>query len=253
MADPEAAPEVGDAGFPAERVAAGCGELGEAADRLGLCREVGQLRAHVHVQPEHVQLPVERNGEELLRLLRREAELRSVVPRHDRLVGVRVDSERDPDERLLDAGGRRELRLVGRIEHDRSVLHRGLAQERCVLVVAVDDELAAREPGGSREGELTRGGDVGSDSLVAEDAEDGDVGERLRAVEESSVWSRRRAQRACLEPERLLAVDDERCPEALRELIRRHTAERELTVLDGRGVGEEREHRPILPGTVFGS
>ena len=117
----------------------------------------------------------------------------------------------------------------------------------------MNDELAAREPGGSREGELARGGDVGPNSLVAEDAEDRDVGERLRAVEESSVWSRRRAQRARLEPQRLLAVDDERRPEALRELWRRHAAERERASLDGRGVGEEREHHAILPGTVFGS
>ena len=83
---------------------------------------------------------------------------------------VRVDSESHPDERLLDAGGRCELRLVGRIEHDRSALDRGLAQERIVLVVAVDDELVAREPGGAREGELARGGDVGPDSLLGEDA-----------------------------------------------------------------------------------
>ena len=244
MADSEAASEVGDAGLPAERVVTGCGELGEPADRLGLRGEVGELRAHVHVQPEHVELPSERIREELSRLVRREAELRPVVPCDDGLVGVRVDSERDPDEHPLDAGDPGELRLVMRIQHDRSALQRGLAQERLVLVVAVDDEVVTPEPGSTGEGELPRGGDVGPDPLLAEDAEDGEVGERLRAVEDSPVPSGRRAQRACLEPERLLAVDDERRPEALGELRRRHAPERERAPVGARGVGEERRASP---------
>ena len=82
-----------------------------------------------------------------------------------------------------DACGCRERRLVGRVEHDGSVLLCGAAEQRVVLVVPVHDELAPREPGAARERELARRRDVGADALVAEQAKQRDVRERLRAEE----------------------------------------------------------------------
>jgi hypothetical protein len=82
-------------------------------------------------------------------------------------VRVGIDAEGHADERLRHAGGRRQRRLVGRIEHDGRADRRGVQEKRLVLVVPVDHELVALEPGGPREGELARGGDVGSDPLFA--------------------------------------------------------------------------------------
>ena len=89
------------------------------------------------------------------------------MPRDDRLVRVRVDSERHAHEDALDARRRGELGLVGRVEDDRRTLLRGLPQERLVLVVAVHDELVARQARRAGEGELARGRDVRADSLLA--------------------------------------------------------------------------------------
>ena len=119
------------------------------------------------VETEHVEPSRERVGDEGLGLRGLEAELRAVMPRDDCLVRVRVDAERHAHEDALDARGRRELGLVRRIEDDRSTLLRGLPQERRVLVVAVHDELVARQARGAGEGELARGSDVRADSLLA--------------------------------------------------------------------------------------
>ena len=156
VADPEAAAEVGDACFPAELVTARGGERGEASDGLRLRGEVGKLRADVDVEAEDVEAACERFGDGAACLRRRQAELRAVVPGHDRLVRVGVDTERDADEHPLDACGCRERGLVGRVEHDGSVLVGGLAEQRVVLVVPVHDELGSREPGAARERELAR-------------------------------------------------------------------------------------------------
>src|SRR5437870_414205 len=139
MADAEAAAEIRDARLPAERIAGRGGERREALDRLRLGGEVRQLRADVHVEAEHVEPTLERVGDRLQSLLRGQAELRPVVPGDDRLVGVRVDSEGDADERLANAGDGGERGFVRRVEdHCRAYGGRG-AEERLVLVVAVDE------------------------------------------------------------------------------------------------------------------
>ena len=163
VADPEPAAEVGDLRRPAELVAAARGEGREAHDRLGLRVEVRELRADVDMDAEHVEAPLERLRDDGTGLIGREPELRAVVPRADRLVRVGVDAERDPHERALDAGGRGEAGLVPRVEHDRCADLRRLRQEGLVLVVAVDDEVAATEARGTRERELAGGGDVRAD------------------------------------------------------------------------------------------
>ena len=90
-------------------------------------------------------------------------------------------------------------------------------------------------------------------SLVADALERRHVRECLRPVEEAAVPPGRGDQRARLPTERLLAVDDERRPEPLRELGGPYPTQHELTVLHSGGQGKDAEHRWILPGTVFGS
>ena len=120
VADPETTPEIGDLSRPPELVAAARDEPGEAHDRLRLRVEVGQLRAHVDMHAEHIEPEIERLGDHRPRLRGRQAELRAVVAGADRLVGVRVDAERDAHEHARDTRRRREPGLVGRVEDDRS-------------------------------------------------------------------------------------------------------------------------------------
>src|SRR6185503_7608034 len=93
------------------------------------------------------------------------------------------------DEDVCDSGDCGELRLVGRVEDDGSALGRSGAQELLVLVVAVDDQLVAGEPGRTREGELALGRDVGTDALTTQEAEHSHVRERLRPVEDTPAGS----------------------------------------------------------------
>ena len=108
-------------------------------------------------------------------------------------------------------------------------------------------------PAARGESELARRRDVRAEALVAKQPEHGDVRERLGAVEDAPALADRLRQRARLRADRLLAVHDERRSEPLGEVRGRNPAEREHAVLHARGVGEEIEHRWILPGTVFGS
>ena len=104
------------------------------------------------------------------------------MPGADRLVRVGVDAEGDAHEHAAHSGGRGEVGLVRRVEHDGRPFRGGLGQEGLVLVVPVHDELVAGEPGCAGEGELARGRDVRADSLRAEQPQHLDVGERLRPV-----------------------------------------------------------------------
>ena len=194
------------------------------------------------VHAEDVEPAVERVGDERPRSVGRQPELRAVVPRADRLVRVRVDAERHPDEGALHAGLGRERRLVGRVEHDRGADPRRLRQEALALVVAVDDELRSPEPRGRRERELALGRDVGADPLLGQEAQHGHVRQGLRPEEDPAVADRV-AERPRTAADRLLAEHDERRPVLGGELRRRHAAERELPVVDGRRVGEEVEDR----------
>ena len=134
----------------------------------------------MNVEAEHVEAARERVLDQRARLRGRKAELRAVVPGADRLVRVGVDAERDAHEHALHPGRGCQLGLVGCVEDDRRALGGCLAEERLVLVVAVHDDLVAREAGGAGERELAGRGDVGADALLAQQAQHGDVGERLR-------------------------------------------------------------------------
>ena len=96
-----------------------------------------------------------------------EAELRPSCAGVDRLVRDRLDARREPHEHALDAGGGGALGLVGRVEHDGRVRPRRGAQLLVGLVVAVEEDPLAVEPGLARERELAERRDVGADALLA--------------------------------------------------------------------------------------
>ncbi len=255
VADAEASAEVGDARIPAERVTARGPELGQTSDRLRLCGEVRQLRAHVHVQAEHVEAAVERIGDERLGLLRREPELRAVVAGDDGFVSVRVDAERHPNEHLPDTCRRCEVRLVGRVEDDWRAFAGRLTHEDLVLVVPMHDELGTPETRRARQFELPDGRDVRAYPFLAQKAEQRCVRECLRPVEDSAFVADGGSERAPVPPERVLAVDDQGSPEALGELLRSKPAEQQLAVFDAGGIREQLQlgalgHRAILPVTI---
>ena len=223
--DAEATAEVGDPRRPVQLAPAARGERREPDDRLALRIEVPELRADVHMEPERVEPTAECVREKRDRLVGRQTELRAVVAGADRLVRVRVDAERDPHEHALDTGAAAASSASsGRVDHHRRPCPRSRSEERRALVVAVHDELVPREPGGERDGELALRGDVGADSFLAEQAEHRHVGERLRPVDEPARTDGR-AQPARTRTQRLLAVHDEGCPEALDECGGRDPAE----------------------------
>jgi hypothetical protein len=165
VADPEAAAEIRDARDPTELVATARDERGEADDRFRLGVEVGELRADVDVDAHDVEPEVECLRDGCPRLIGRQAELRSVVTRANRLVRVGVDAERHPHERLPDARGGSKRRLVRSVEDDRGSDRGGLGEQHLGFVVSVDDEVAAPKAGLPRERELAGRRDVGADPL----------------------------------------------------------------------------------------
>ena len=117
------------------------------------------------------------------------------------------------------------VELVERVEDDQRPGVGCAAQQLILLVVAVDDEPLAIEPGAQRERELACGGDVGAEALLGEQPQHRDRRERLRPVRDQRIRGGR-AVRACLVAQRHLVVDDERRPELGRaSSVARHTAE----------------------------
>ena len=164
----------------------------------------------------------------------------------DLLVGVGLDSGRDPDQGVAHAGGSRAVDLLERVEHDECAGGCRRGELLVGLVVAVDDHALARDPGRLGEPELAERGDVGADPLLEEDPHHGDVRERLRAVDDDCC-GRGLAVGAGCGAERLGVVHDERAAVLADELGRGDPAEREHAAVDARGIREERVHGPILP------
>ena len=163
------------------------------------------------------------------------------MARADRLVRIGLDAERDAEEHAPDAGRRRALGLALCVERDRRSGRGCRAQLVIRLRVAVQHDPRAVQPRRQRERELTRGGDVRAETLLREQSEHLDVGKCLRPVHDRRVGnSRTNFPRP--RPQGVLAVDDERCPEALRELAGAHAGDPELSLLDRRRVREELEH-----------
>ena len=117
------------------------------------------------------------------------------MPGADRLVRIGVDAQRDAHEDPLDARRSRERGFVGRVEDDGRAFGGRVAEERLALVVPVHDDLVSAVAGRPRERELTGRGDIGSDSLLTEEAEHGDVGEGLRPERDAAVRAHSRAKR----------------------------------------------------------
>ena len=101
----------------------------------------------------------------------------------------------------------------------------GGAQLLVGLVVAVHEQPVAVDARAPREGELAERRDVGAEALLGQQPHHRDVRERLRAVDDERL-GRRPPEERRPRPQRLLAVDDERRAEPLRELGRGEAAQR---------------------------
>ncbi len=145
VTDAEAATEVGDAGFQpsssrhAAANAARRAIVSACAAKSGSCEPTWTWRPRTS-------RPLARASATARGLRRRQAELRAVVARHDRLVRVGVDTERDADEHPPDARGRRERGLARRVEHDGRVLLGGPAEQLVVLVFPCTTSSSPESP-----------------------------------------------------------------------------------------------------------
>jgi hypothetical protein len=152
-----------------------------------------------------------------------------------------LDTRSQPYEDAPDARRRRSCSLPGGVEdHKRLRLGRG-AQLLARLVVSVEHDSIAGNAGCPCEGELAERGDVGADTVLREQPQQRDVGERLRPVDDQRA-RRRLAVLAHAVADRLLAIDEERRSMLLRQPRRRHTADRELPAVDPRRFRKEFEH-----------
>jgi hypothetical protein len=160
-----------------------------------------------------------------------EAELRLLMRRPDRAVRHSLDARRQSHEHAPHARDGRCFGLAGRVEDDERAGLRGRAQLLLRLVVAVEHEPLAGNSRRPRERELAEGRDVGADSLLREQPQQGDVRERLRPVDDERA-RRSLAVGLHLAPDRALAVHEQRRAVPIRELARAQTTQRELAVLD---------------------
>jgi len=114
----------------------------------------------------------------------------------------------------------------------------------------MEHEPVAGHAGSQRELELAECGDVRAHSLGGEQAEQGDVRECLRPVDDERVTFHARV-RARTRKNGVTAIDNERRPEVTRECGRTHAADDELAVVDGGRVGKQLDQgvisRPTSP------
>ena len=237
MPDAEPAAEVEDARPPPQPLE----EREDALEREHALVRAAELRADVDVQALDLEPELARPLDLPFGGVGRQAELRLLVRRPDRAVRHGFDARRQPYEHAAHAGRGRRLRLARPVEDDERADLRSRAQLLLRLVVAVEDEPLAGNPGRPRERELAERGDVGAGSLLREQPEQRDVRERLRPVDDER-GRRGLAVRTHLAPDRLLAVDEQRRPVPTRQLARAKTTERELAVLDPCGLGKKLEH-----------
>ncbi len=155
---------------------------------------------------------------------------------------VGVDSRRHPDEDVFDTGGRRPLDLVERVQDDETCAGLRRSCELLVaLVVPVDHDALALDPGAQRDLELAHRRHVRPDALPCEQAQDRSVGERLDAVDDERVGC---GLQVCADGAEhgALVVDDERRSELGCELRGAPPADDELSTFDRRAIGKDLEH-----------
>ena len=237
LTDAEAAADVHDRRRPAECLAALLRELREPLDRQDVRPYVGELRADVHVEPSHGDPDRVRPFERAEDGIGRQPEFCAQMPGPDRVMRRRVDTGRHPDHGARDSGGCRALRLVGSVQHDERAELGGEPELLVRFVVAVDDEPVARQSRGLRERELAERRDVRAEPLFGEQAQEGHVRERLRAVDDQRV-ARGPTKESRALAERALAVDDKGRSELVGQGACRHAGDLESAA---RGRGRFRE------------
>ena len=238
--DPGPAAEVDERRRPRELLAAAAAERDEAVDGEEALVHPRELRADVHVEADRLER-VERLPQRPERGVRIEPELRLVVRGLDRLVRLRPDAGREPQEHPPRARARRPRHLVLGVEDDERAGRRGGLELLVRLVVPVEEQPLAAEAGAERELELAEGRDVGAEPLLPEEPQHGHVRKGLDAEGDERVGVDRPV-RARLRDERLAAVDDERRPVLGHQLGGLHTAHDEPAVDELRGVRKELEH-----------
>ena len=194
------------------------------------------------VQP----LGVGREAKRLERIGGRQPELRAVVARPDLLVRVGLDARGDTDQRPADARPARTFDLLERVEHHERPDGGSRPQLVVRLVVPVDDEALAADAGGQGEAQLAERRHVGADPLLGEEPHQRHVRERLGAVAHDRLGGSR-AVGAGLGAQRGFVIDDERAAVRADEIGRGQPADDEVAALDGRGIGKQAKHTPILP------
>ena len=138
---------------------------------------VEDLRADVRVQPDQLAAPgaasTRRTASCGVAAGQREAELLVLVRGRDELVGVRLDADGDADEDRWRTYRARRARAASRsISSKESTTMRptpassAAASSSPRLVVAVQADPVAREPGAQRHRELAAGADVEAEALL---------------------------------------------------------------------------------------
>jgi hypothetical protein len=240
--DAQAAAEVDHGRSPVELGAAVGDEGGEPVDARTCGTRLHQLRAEVDVDAGNLEPRLTRARDRRERDLGWEPELRAVVRSPDRRMRVGVDARRDAHEDSTDTGRAGALDLVLGVEDDEPGPRFRCGRQLLVaLVVPVDDDPLAADPGPLREAELAERGDVGAEPLRREEPQHREVRERLDAVGEERA-GRRGAVRPPLGENRVPAVDEERRPVLGREVGCAHAADRQLAAGLTRGIGKEFEH-----------
>jgi hypothetical protein len=153
-------------------------------------------------------------------------------------VRLRLDAWGDAYQNASNARLGSARRFVRRVQHDQRACVGGRAKLLVRLVVAVDDEAPTLDPGPLGEPELTESRDVRAEPLLGEQPHHGDVGERLRPIDDERIRGGAAEHLRTL-PHGALRVDDEWRPEACRELCRGQPLELQLPGGDPGAVREQ--------------
>ena len=248
VADAEAAADVEHLRRPAELVARALAERGEALDGDEALVDARELRADVEVHAGDLEA-------ERARLVRSRASARPrASPNFDsscavwieRCVTASTPGVRRTSTRLTPALAAARSARPGASSTTVAPASAAARSSSSDLLLPWKRMPLAGDAGGLRERELAERRDVGADTLVGEHAQQRDVRERLRPVDDERA-RRGFAVRARLRADRLLAVDEERRPVLRREPASPATPPSASSPASiARGIGKKLEHRLLV-------